>query len=494
GGGGGGGGGTVRRPSDEYSSLDQARRVGSLPDTLMQPGSRQQSAGSDVDGGSVHFTDGLYGGSGATIAAVRSSRPGLSGSVGGGSVGGGVAGGSSNGMPTSTSGTTNFYSRSFHGSSVSSADADYIMTPGGQISAQEARESLGRPSRAPSQVPEVRSSSATDGNQANPDTQQIMVGGELRNATIDELTTLVAFGVVLPTMIDIRRIGGVATGGGLLSGGTAMRTAESAPSTPPGTTTTSGASTPAPQGRARRNSFSGGPMQVSLPDPATLPRRPSKPTVVQGRRFSLPGPGLPSAPGSPSDGRGSKNQSPAGSASSSRRNSWGATPMANAAARHALGNTAGSSASIALELPDFERQLNARMTPAIFLAGEYVIRKREVGREMYFLSKGKVEVVSSDAKTVYSTIGPGSFFGELGVLFDIPRTASVRTTQNSFCMVLSRDDLQEVMTGFPSISQRFEKVVAARMAEVRARKESALLSRVRIAAAFNTIEEEENET
>ncbi|KAJ3159099.1 hypothetical protein HDU86_001998 [Geranomyces michiganensis] len=58
-------------------------------------------------------------------------------------------------------------------------------------------------------------------------------------------------------------------------------------------------------------------------------------------------------------------------------------------------------------------------------------------------------------------------------------------------MVLSRNDLQEVLKGFPSISARFEKVVAARMAEVHTRRETALSTRARINAAFSTIQEEE---
>ncbi|KAI9352147.1 hypothetical protein BDR26DRAFT_850426 [Obelidium mucronatum] len=95
------------------------------------------------------------------------------------------------------------------------------------------------------------------------------------------------------------------------------------------------------------------------------------------------------------------------------------------------------SEKLQMELPLLEREIKNRMYPVIFKAGDYIIRKHEIGNEMYFLSKGVVEVVSGDGKTVYSQINKGSFFGELGVLFNVPRTASVRALEESYCMVLT---------------------------------------------------------
>ncbi|KAI8914780.1 hypothetical protein DFJ77DRAFT_33617 [Powellomyces hirtus] len=403
------------------STTSHSRNAISLPDTL-QSQSRQASACSDVDGAGP-LAEGCGSGNTLTGRVSRTDLGGLS------------------------------RSRSY----VDQPDSSYIMTPGGVVSVSDARESLGNHSpRSQSLTP-----NATDESKQSeaPTTHEIMVGGEMRTATIDELTTLMAFGVVLPTMMDFRKIG-LAGGGSTTSVAAAPRNSTTTPVPPTHNVT------------RRRNS-----LPAKAPQPVLPPSPLSTQPVVVGqpakrsRRNSLPGPPRPSvttAAGSQED-----------SASSSRRNSGLSSGVTD------------SCRDIARELPDFERQLNLRMTPAIFLAGEYIIRKREVGQEMYFLSKGKVEVVSSDGKTVYSSIGPGSFFGELGVLFDIPRTASVRTLTNSFCMVLSRTDLQEVMREFPSISERFEKVVAARMAEVRSRRDSAVLSRVRIQAAFNTIEEED---
>ncbi|KAJ3292059.1 hypothetical protein HK104_005580 [Borealophlyctis nickersoniae] len=124
------------------------------------------------------------------------------------------------------------------------------------------------------------------------------------------------------------------------------------------------------------------------------------------------------------------------------------------------------STQISRELPLFELHLKRSMTPAIFLKGEFIIQKHTIGKEMYFLSKGRVEVVSADGGRRYGVIEQGSFFGELGVLFDIPRTASIRALQNCYCMVLTRAGLDAAVQPFPSIAERFRSVVEARLKEV----------------------------
>ena len=58
----------------------------------------------------------------------------------------------------------------------------------------------------------------------------------------------------------------------------------------------------------------------------------------------------------------------------------------------------------------------------------------------------------------------------MGVLFDIPRTASVRALETSYCMILTRSRLIAVMEEFPTIEIRFRKVVEERMKEVQEKR------------------------
>ena len=46
--------------------------------------------------------------------------------------------------------------------------------------------------------------------------------------------------------------------------------------------------------------------------------------------------------------------------------------------------------------------------------------------QMFFISRGMVEVVSEDGTMVYATLSEGQFFGEISLIYDCPRTASIR--------------------------------------------------------------------
>ena len=55
--------------------------------------------------------------------------------------------------------------------------------------------------------------------------------------------------------------------------------------------------------------------------------------------------------------------------------------------------------------------------------GEVIVEQGEVGDAFYAIRSGQVEVVADG--TIVRTLGPGSYFGEVALLLDVPRTASV---------------------------------------------------------------------
>ena len=56
--------------------------------------------------------------------------------------------------------------------------------------------------------------------------------------------------------------------------------------------------------------------------------------------------------------------------------------------------------------------------------GEVIVEQGEVGDAFYAIRSGQVEVVADG--TIVRTLGPGSYFGEVALLLDVPRTATVR--------------------------------------------------------------------
>ena len=47
------------------------------------------------------------------------------------------------------------------------------------------------------------------------------------------------------------------------------------------------------------------------------------------------------------------------------------------------------------------------------ISGDYIIYAGDMGREMYCLRRGLVEVIGDDEITVVATLGPGAYFGEV---------------------------------------------------------------------------------
>ncbi|KAI1295502.1 Cyclic nucleotide-gated cation channel beta-1 [Halotydeus destructor] len=113
------------------------------------------------------------------------------------------------------------------------------------------------------------------------------------------------------------------------------------------------------------------------------------------------------------------------------------------------------------------RDLVVKLKPVLFLPGDYVCRKGEVGQEMYIVSKGKVCV--TEGQTVLVTLSEGSVFGEISVL-GIPgcsrRNADVRSLGYANLFVLSKLDLWDTLRSYPEaqaiLKQKARQVMAER--------------------------------
>jgi long-chain acyl-CoA synthetase len=88
---------------------------------------------------------------------------------------------------------------------------------------------------------------------------------------------------------------------------------------------------------------------------------------------------------------------------------------------------------------DFLRDVIPRLDAREFAPGDVVVHEGDVGDEMYFLTKGQVEVVQGRPQQRLAVVREGAFFGELAILTDAPRAATIRALTDVEVYALRRD-------------------------------------------------------
>ncbi|PIK48172.1 tetrameric potassium-selective cyclic nucleotide gated channel [Apostichopus japonicus] len=120
----------------------------------------------------------------------------------------------------------------------------------------------------------------------------------------------------------------------------------------------------------------------------------------------------------------------------------------------------------------FQKMLAMCIKPDYYLSKEYIVKKHDFGKEMFFIHRGVVDVVSEDGQIVFDTMQAGRFFGEISLVYSCPRTASIRAQTNCDCFVLTKEDLDEVLTHYPSIKVQINQVAEERINAVRKRSDA----------------------
>ena len=88
---------------------------------------------------------------------------------------------------------------------------------------------------------------------------------------------------------------------------------------------------------------------------------------------------------------------------------------------------------------DFLRDIIPRLDVKEFAPGDTLVHEGDVGDEMYFLTKGQVDVLCGDPPRHLSVLREGSFFGEVAILRDAHRAATIRAMTDVEVYVLRRD-------------------------------------------------------
>ena len=112
---------------------------------------------------------------------------------------------------------------------------------------------------------------------------------------------------------------------------------------------------------------------------------------------------------------------------------------------------------------DFLVAIGSHLKPQIHAANDHIVAEGDDAKAMYWLVRGVVAVTSRDGEALYAELKPGAFFGEIGVLMDMPRTATIVARTKCLLLVLKKEDLQLVMPKFPAMETAIRQEAQERL-------------------------------
>jgi CRP-like cAMP-binding protein len=100
-------------------------------------------------------------------------------------------------------------------------------------------------------------------------------------------------------------------------------------------------------------------------------------------------------------------------------------------------------------------------------AGNIIFRENEMGSVMYIVKRGKVEVFKGRGKEkkAIAVLGEKAFFGEMALLEEAPRSASVMALEDSVLISIDKENFRQAIFEYPDIALEVLKCLSSRLRE-----------------------------
>ena len=110
-------------------------------------------------------------------------------------------------------------------------------------------------------------------------------------------------------------------------------------------------------------------------------------------------------------------------------------------------------------------RLQGLTTEAGFPAGRNVVTVGEPGDSLYIVVSGSVQILYPGLNQDFelARLGPGDFFGEMALLNDEPRSATVHTLEPTTTLMLAKDDFRQVVQSSSGLAFRLLEVLSRRI-------------------------------
>ncbi len=112
------------------------------------------------------------------------------------------------------------------------------------------------------------------------------------------------------------------------------------------------------------------------------------------------------------------------------------------------------------------KQVASHMEVMSLPSRENIIKQGSHGDSLYLVARGQVQVHRDDEQQALAILSAGDFFGEMALLHDVPRNASVTTLTPTTLYRLKRHDLEKAMKDHPGIQTALEQADQARQSHL----------------------------
>ncbi|KAI8614704.1 cyclic nucleotide-binding-like protein [Chytriomyces sp. MP71] len=112
----------------------------------------------------------------------------------------------------------------------------------------------------------------------------------------------------------------------------------------------------------------------------------------------------------------------------------------------------------------FLGRLAAALHAQYYVAGDYITKQGESGKDMFFIRSGKLDVFVNDRKVV--SLFDGAYIGEVALLAHVLRTATVQAAKPSVLYRLTHIDFHSILEDFVDMKDRIDRLAEERVAAI----------------------------
>ena len=129
-------------------------------------------------------------------------------------------------------------------------------------------------------------------------------------------------------------------------------------------------------------------------------------------------------------------------------------------------------------MPDNMEEKLFKMFGKEFPKDSVLVREGEAGDEMFIIQSGKVKIlkkIGPEQEKLLAVLGDGAFFGEMSILLDEPRSATIIVEEDAKILVINSKTFKDMIKANSDIAYRIMKNLADRIKESNAQISNLLI-------------------